>query len=418
MCVCIKDLLKEDKYNMGNSSSTAAVDELKNQVLGCAIFLLAPRFDDKLQFKKPEEITDDVKHALPYATSKDLLDVAKGYYGGGKVTAVDSVIERYITENVLDTPEHLTEFLGILVAKLRPSRRDVESVRTQTTVQRQQGGSVGAGTAKSTARPTRRAAPPAKVPAPIQEDDLSDDEVEALEAHEAARAAEQDDDIPADEFESEEQAERYFAWQHARKLGLQLQAQQASARAELHNARAVANRRVTQAQLESIGHKTEVSSQSSRRGPVASAQPQQLPQKQLQPQKEAPPQPQPQAQPQEEVRGPQEPEQQAPPVAEKKPSAYALARARAQARAAGTGAKIGGQIDKKLQQLDTTITKARGTATTAGTAAATAASSKKPEIDINDLIPSKKPRQRNQKAQLQEEQDTADGEYDQQSYNE
>lgn len=382
---------------MGNSSSTA-VDEFKNQVMGCAVFLLAPRFDDKLQFKKPEEITDNVKHALPYATSKDLLAVAKGYYSGGKVSGVDAAIERYITENILDTPEHLTEFLGVLVAKLRPFKRDVESVRSQATAQRQpqRGGS-----ARAVAQPIQE-----------EQDDLTDEEVEALEQAAADELGVEgaEGEIGADEFESEEQAERYLAWQHARKLGLQLQSQQATARAELHNARATSKATAAPpqrtAQLESVGAGTlvasaakhEVNSQSSRR----SARPAthvQMPQT-------APAKTQAQSHP-----------QQAAPVAEPapesqqggaKPSAFAVARARAraQARAAGVGAKIGGQIDKKLQQLDTTITKARGTT-------GTAPKSKKPEIDINDLLP---PKRTGKQQQAQEEQETADGEYDQQSY--
>lgn len=106
---------------MGNttSSNTISVDELKNQLFGSAVFLLAPKLDSTLRFRRTDEITENDSHVLPFAVSRDLMEVVKGYYNGGQNPATDAAVERYVVNHVLDSPEHLNQFIQAFITSLR-----------------------------------------------------------------------------------------------------------------------------------------------------------------------------------------------------------------------------------------------------------------------------------------------------------
>ena len=119
---------------MGNTNSTSGVtiDELKDQIFGSAVFMLSQRLDTELTFVdlSNEQLEGEYKaHTLPIASSSKPIEAASQYYMRENARPV---IEKYVNEHILDTPEHVSQFINLLVAKLRPNRRDVESRRSAT----------------------------------------------------------------------------------------------------------------------------------------------------------------------------------------------------------------------------------------------------------------------------------------------
>lgn len=116
---------------MGNTTSSGVtLDELKNQVFGAAVFMLSQRLDTELNFVELNAESEQQAHTLPQAGSSNILEAAVGYYGNPNRADTDPFVEAYVNNHVLDSQEHIHEFLQLLVAKLRPSKRDTESVRS------------------------------------------------------------------------------------------------------------------------------------------------------------------------------------------------------------------------------------------------------------------------------------------------
>lgn len=159
---------------MGASQSVISIDDFKNYLYGTAVLMVSPRLDGELQYKECAKITDDDKHVLPMVLEqqqpKDIDEVIKAYcsyYGNsGKEEAVD----KYVTEHILDSEEHIHDFMKQLVSLLQERRNHVvsgikriapaPSMRQATPVQAQ---------SMRQAAPTPTSVPtPVPVPVPVQ----------------------------------------------------------------------------------------------------------------------------------------------------------------------------------------------------------------------------------------------------------
>lgn len=116
---------------MGASQSVKSVDEFKDYLYGTAVLMVSPRLDGELKYKECDKITDEDKHVLPMVLEKqqpkDIDEVVKAYreyYGNsGKEDAID----KYVTEHILDSEEHIDDFMKQLVSLLQERRNHVEN---------------------------------------------------------------------------------------------------------------------------------------------------------------------------------------------------------------------------------------------------------------------------------------------------
>ena len=115
---------------MGASNSVLSTEDFKSYVYGTAVLMLAPRLDSELKFMDCSKITDDDHHVLPMVLDnvqpRDLDSVVQAYcqyYGNGKENAID----RYVSEHILDSEEHINVFMKQLVVLLQDRRNHVEA---------------------------------------------------------------------------------------------------------------------------------------------------------------------------------------------------------------------------------------------------------------------------------------------------
>jgi hypothetical protein len=114
---------------MGASQSIISHDDFKNYLYGTTILMLAPRLDSELQFKECSQIKDEDKHTLPLVLSSqpsmnEIIDAYKNYYGhSGKEDAID----KYVTDHILDSNEHISEFMKQLFNLLQDRHGRVQA---------------------------------------------------------------------------------------------------------------------------------------------------------------------------------------------------------------------------------------------------------------------------------------------------
>jgi hypothetical protein len=112
---------------MGQTTSSGITrDEFKDAVVGTVVLMVARQMDAELRFRPAEQIDTSAQHVLPQLyTPKELLaktvvkpketELCRQYYSGDRITHID----RYIDEHILDSPEHMEEFLNLLIHDLR-----------------------------------------------------------------------------------------------------------------------------------------------------------------------------------------------------------------------------------------------------------------------------------------------------------
>lgn len=107
---------------MGAGQSVISVSEFSDRVLGTVAVMLAPQLDSELTFKACDKIQDEDKHCLPLVIEKasnglsinDYVKLYSEYYNTDRQAAIN----KYLEEHVLDSEEHIAEFLKLLVTRL------------------------------------------------------------------------------------------------------------------------------------------------------------------------------------------------------------------------------------------------------------------------------------------------------------
>lgn len=133
---------------MGATQSMVSTDDFKNYIYGTVVLMLAPRLDTDLQFKEYSKIVDGDQHVLPLVIEdhqpkdfESIIQAYRLYYGQG---LKDGVIDKYVSEHILDSEEHIQAFMKQLVVLLQERRRSAPvprsapSQRTVNTVARPQ----------------------------------------------------------------------------------------------------------------------------------------------------------------------------------------------------------------------------------------------------------------------------------------
>ncbi len=109
---------------MGQTQSgVISIDELSSRVMGAAVVLLSSQLDTELTFKSVGQIKPTDTHVLPLLTDspetnpsvEKLAALYSDYYAHEKVEHID----KYITEHITDSEEHLNAFISLLINSLR-----------------------------------------------------------------------------------------------------------------------------------------------------------------------------------------------------------------------------------------------------------------------------------------------------------
>jgi len=135
--ICIRYFRTHDV--MGNGNSLISVNDFTERVLGTVVATLSPQLDKELVFKTSKEIKDDDKHCLPLVNTPlnpSLDDVTKQYseyYNYDKQT----LINKYLENHILDSEEHIKEFLKLLVTRLTVKSQSVKNLTTPSVKSKQ-----------------------------------------------------------------------------------------------------------------------------------------------------------------------------------------------------------------------------------------------------------------------------------------
>lgn len=114
------------------SEQCDSVEDLKNQIFGAVLWLIVPKYDNSMNFVEPDVATEEsIGYCLPYASSKnqpnnDLVKLARLYYGNtSRATQKvrDNLIEQYVKNRIIDSPEHQRYFFQILTDYLKSTKK-------------------------------------------------------------------------------------------------------------------------------------------------------------------------------------------------------------------------------------------------------------------------------------------------------
>jgi hypothetical protein len=109
---------------MGQTQSgVISVDQFSDRVMGAAVVLLSSQLDSSLTFKSVGQIQPTDTHVLPLLTdepdtnpsTEQLVELYSNYYSEDK----QELINKYITEHILDSEAHVSEFISLLINGLR-----------------------------------------------------------------------------------------------------------------------------------------------------------------------------------------------------------------------------------------------------------------------------------------------------------
>ena len=109
---------------MGQSQSgVISVDEFSNRVMGAAVVLLSSQLDTALTFKSVDQIQPTDTHVLPLLTEapetnpsiEKLVALYSDYYSEEK----RELVNKYITEHIIDNETHVNAFISLLINSLR-----------------------------------------------------------------------------------------------------------------------------------------------------------------------------------------------------------------------------------------------------------------------------------------------------------